>query len=428
MTDAGRDLPLAGVKVLDLSRILAGPVCTQILGDLGADVVKVERPGVGDDTRQWGPPFVEARRETASDAQTATAGQSENARGPSAYFLSCNRNKRSLALDLSTAEGRAVLEDLLRTADVMVENFLPDLSERLGLTPDRLRTLNPRLVSCSISGFGRTGPMAAVPGYDLAVQACAGLMSITGEPDGAPMKVGVAISDVVTGLYAAVSVLAGLVGRGAESSATAASGRAFDLALADCTLAALVNVAQSSLVTGKRPQRFGNAHPQIVPYEAFSTADGHIALAVGADRQWVRFCAAAERPEWADDPRFRTNPDRVAHRNELVPLVAAVLRSRTTSDWEQCLTAAEVPHARIAAVDEVLAAPQTAARAMVGQTVDRAGRSLRLLGNPIHWHDRPERDPAAPPEVGEHTDEILQQWLNYDENRLLHLRSLGVIS
>ncbi|HEV3005733.1 MAG TPA: CoA transferase, partial [Pirellulales bacterium] len=274
--------PLAGLKVLDLSRVLAGPVCTQLLADLGADVVKVERPGAGDDTRQWGPPFLDGD-------------------GPSGYYLSCNRGKRSLALDLNHPEGREVADDLIRRADVLVENFLPDSLARLGLGPERLKQLNPKLVSCSISGYGRTGPLAAVPGYDLMMQASAGIMSITGEPEGAPMKVGVAISDVLTGLYAAASVLAGLYANLAQSAddggPQSSQAWAFDLALADCTLASLVNVVQGTLLTGERPQRWGNAHPQIVPYEVFATSDGHIVLAVGADRQWERFCLAVGRDE-----------------------------------------------------------------------------------------------------------------------------------
>jgi len=407
-------LPLAGLKVLDLSRILAGPMCAQILADLGADVVKVERPGTGDDTRHWGPPFL------PPDA--------EGRPGPSAYYLSCNRGKRSVALDLARPESREVLDDLLRTADVMLENFLPDTLAKLGLTAERLAALNPRLVSCSISGYGRTGPNAELPGYDLAIQASAGLMSITGERDGAPMKVGVAISDVVTGLYAAVSVLSGLVARGANNE-----GRQFDVALADCTLAALVNVAQSALVTGRLPQRYGNAHPQIVPYESFATADGFLVLAIGADRQWERFCRAIGRMEWIDDARFKTNPARVAARDVLVPLVADELRRRTTDEWERLLTEADVPHARIAHVDEALASEQAMAREMVRETTDDAGRRVKLVGSPIHWPERPSAEtdderPVMPPELGADTDEVLAQWLNYRPERLLQLRQAGVIA
>jgi crotonobetainyl-CoA:carnitine CoA-transferase CaiB-like acyl-CoA transferase len=418
-------LPLAGLKVLDLSRVLAGPVCGQILADLGADVVKVERPGSGDDTRHWGPPFTAAP---------------DGSPDQSAYFLSCNRGKRSIALDLSTAEGRAVLDDLLRTADGMLENFLPDAAARLGLTPDRLAQINPHLVSVSISGFGRTGPLADVPGYDLAIQAASGMMAITGEPDGRPMKVGVAISDVITGLYAAVSLLSGLVARSHAAAGTSAGptstgpsadsaggGRSFDVALFDCTLAALVNVAQNALVTGRPARRYGNAHAQIVPYESFATSDGHLVLAVGADRQWERFCRAVERPDWITDDRFRTNPDRVAHRNELIPRLAALFAERSTDQWLELLTAADVPHARIAGVDEALASPQAAAREMVIEATEATGKTLRLIGSPIHWPGRPASQAVPPPHLGGHTDEILHQWLNYGSEQIAALRQAGTV-
>lgn len=421
-------LPLAGLKVLDLSRILAGPFCTQILADLGADVVKVERPGIGDDTREWGPPFLPP----AVAADDATEGRS-----PSAYFLSCNRGKRSLVVDLSQPEARELLDDLIRNADVLLENFLPDTVAKLGLTPERLRQLNPRLVSCSISGYGRTGPQAEVPGYDLAIQAASGLMSITGEPDGMPMKVGVAISDILTGLYAAVSVLSGLVARernrasaeaadGDGSAAAPATG--FDLALQDCTLAALVNVAQSALVTGQRPKRYGNAHAQIVPYEAFAASDGHLVLAVGADRQWERFCRAVDRPAWTADVRYATNPARVRHRAALSTELRPLFASKSTADWLALLAAADIPHARITPLDEVLESPLTTARGMVQEVYDDEGRRYRILGSPINWAGRPAGSSSAPPALGAHTDEILRQWLHYTDSHLAHLRREGVIA
>lgn len=395
--------PLQGLKVLDLSRVLAGPVCTQLLADLGADVVKVERPGAGDDTRQWAPPFV-------PDG------------GPSGYFVSCNRGKRSLALDLAHPAGREVVDSLIRAADVLVENFLPDSLERLGLLPERLRQLNPDLVACSISGYGRTGPLAGVPGYDLMMQASAGIMSITGEPDGMPMKVGVAITDVITGLYAAASVLAGLYSRDKGGPGTQ-----FDLALADCTLASLVNVAQGTLLTGLRPRRWGNAHPQIVPYEAFATADGHLVLAVGADRQWQRFCQAVGVAELATDPRFATNPARVENRDALVPRLQKLFAKRTTDAWRTLLTAAEVPHSPVCSLDEVIDSPQVAAREMVLETKDASGRAYRLLGSAIHWHDEPPRTAPNVPGLGEHTDEVLREWLGYSPDDIDRLRATGVL-
>ncbi|MBI2824578.1 MAG: CoA transferase [Planctomycetia bacterium] len=398
-----RGYPLSGIRVLDLSRVLAGPVCTQLLADLGADVVKVERPGTGDDTRQWGPPFLDGN-------------------GPSAYYLSANRGKRSLALDLGDAAARGVLDGLLRTADVMVENFLPDALAKFGLSPERLAEINPRLVSCSISGFGRTGPQAGEPGYDLVTQAGAGLMAITGEPDGAPMKVGVAITDVVAGLYAAASVLAGLIGRGRGEP-----GLAFDLSLVDCTLASLVNVAQSALVTGERPARWGNAHPQIVPYELFATSDGHIVLGVGADRQWRKFCHAVGRGNWATDPRFATNPKRVEHRAELVAILRPLVQSKATREWLDLLAGVDVPHGPVLAVDEVLANDHVAAREMVLPVTDSHGRHYKVLGGAVHWRGEPPRRAAAPPDLGQHTAEVLHDWLGYDATAIEALRRRGAV-
>ena len=407
--------PLAGVKVIDLSRVLAGPFCAQLLADLGADVVKVERPPRGDDTREWGPPFL------PDD-------------GPSAYYVSCNRGKRSVALDLARPESRAVLDDLIRAADVLIENFLPQTLVKLGLTEERLSALNPRLVRASISGYGRTGPEAATPGYDLVVQATAGIMSITGEPDRTPMKIGVAITDVLTGLYGAVSVLAGLLqkrgeGRGARGAGTAnAAAPAFDLALADCTLAALVNVVQGALVTGDRPRRYGNAHPQIVPYEAFATADGHMVLAVGNDSQWQRFCETVGRADWAADPRFATNPARVEHREELIPQLNRLMQERTTADWQALLSRAEVPHAPVMALDEILATPQVAARQMVQELTAADGRTYRVIASPIHIEGEPFCSPVAPPKIGEHSDEVLNEWLGYNRQRITELRNCGAVS
>jgi crotonobetainyl-CoA:carnitine CoA-transferase CaiB-like acyl-CoA transferase len=285
-----------------------------------------------------------------------------------------------------------------------------------------LKAINPGLVSVSISGFGRTGPLADTPGYDLVIQAMAGVMSITGEPDGMPMKIGVAITDVLTGLYAAISALAGLVARGKSG------GKSFDLALADCTLASLVNVVQGALVTGRRPKRYGNAHPHIVPYEAFSTADGHLVLAVGNDRQWQRFCAAVGRQDLANDPRFATNPLRVAHRSELIPELARLLATRSTADWRATLTQADVPHAPVLALDEILDSPQIAARGMVHEVSDSAGRRYRILGSPIHIDGSAPALPTAPPAIGQHTDEVLRDWLGYDDARIAALRAAGTIA
>ncbi len=397
------NFPLDGVRVLDLSRVLAGPICCQLLADLGADVVKVERPGTGDDTRSWGPPFAED--------------------GTSAYFMACNRRKRSLALDLGHPRASPLLGQLIERADILVENFLPATLVRLGLTPAELARRNPRLVSCSISGYGRTGPWADRPGYDLAIQASSGLMSITGEPQGQPMKVGVALTDVVTGLYAAASALAGLYARGNQGS-----GRAFDLALADCTLAGLVNVAQAALVTGCAPQRWGNAHAQIVPYEVFRTRDGHLALAIGNDTQWRRFCEGVGQPAWADDPQLATNPSRVAARQRVVSLVSAALAAHDTGYWLERLGQWQVPHAPVLGVDEALALEQTQARGMVAEATDASGRRFRLLASPVHWSGEPPRRGYLPPGLGQHTDEVLTQWLAYEPTAIARLRAEGVVA
>jgi crotonobetainyl-CoA:carnitine CoA-transferase CaiB-like acyl-CoA transferase len=397
--------PLAGVRVLDASRVLAGPFCGQILGDLGADVIKVERPGAGDETRGWGPPFADLPA------------------GPlSAYFLSCNRNKRAVTIDLAKPEGRRLFEELARRSDVLLENFRADSAARLGLTPERLLELQPHLVVCSVSGFGRTGPLRDLPGYDFAVQALSGLMSITGPTDGPPSKVGVAVADVLTGLYAAVAVLACLRAREASGH-----GYAVDLALLDCAVSAQVNVVQAFLTGGAVPPRQGNAHLQIVPYQLFQTADGWLVLAVGNDGQWARFCAAAGRPDWAADPRLATNPGRVRHRDELVPQVAAELRSRTTAAWQEALRAAEVPHAPVWDYADLFAHPQAAARGLQVSVKDPQGNPVDLVGTPFKIAGAALPEPTPPPVLGQHTDAVLAEVLGIDAQRIEQLRRDGVI-
>jgi crotonobetainyl-CoA:carnitine CoA-transferase CaiB-like acyl-CoA transferase len=398
-TDAGG--PLAGLRVLDASRVLAGPYCGQVLGDLGAEVLKVERPGAGDETRGWGPPF-------AGDL--------------SAYYLSCNRNKRGLTLDLSRPEGRDLFHELVRRSDVVLENFRADSADRLGLSPETLLGVNPRVVVCSISGFGRTGPLRDLPGYDFAVQALSGLMSITGPAEGPPCKVGVAVTDVLTGLYAAVAVLACLRARDQSGH-----GYAIDLALLDCAVASQVNVAQVYLTGGAVPPRQGNAHLQIVPYQLFATADSWLVLAVGNDRQWQRFCRAANRPDLADDARFATNPLRVQNRDSLVPLLEPLLRSRTTADWEQLLRAAEVPHAPVWDYADLFAHPQAEARSLRVEVRGPDGQPLDLLGTPFHIGGATMPEPTAPPALGQHTGEVLMELLGLGPARLEELRQRGVI-
>jgi crotonobetainyl-CoA:carnitine CoA-transferase CaiB-like acyl-CoA transferase len=396
--------PLAGVRVLDASRVLAGPFCGQVLGDLGAEVLKVERPGAGDETRGWGPPFL-------GDF--------------SAYYLSCNRNKRGLTLDLSHPEGQRLFYELARKSDAVLENFKADSADRLGLGPAQLLAVNPRLVVCSISGFGRTGPWRGAPGYDFAIQALSGLMSITGPVEGPPCKTGVAVTDVLTGMFAATALLACLHAR--ERSG---HGYAIDLALLDCAVAAQVNVVQAYLCGGTVPPRQGNAHLQIVPYQLFATANGWLVLAVGNDGQWQRFCQAAAA-DLAADPRFATNPLRVRHRDELVPLVEALMRARPTAAWEELLRAAEVPHAPVWTYADLFAHPQGTARGLRVEVRDPQGRPVDLVGTPFHVRGPGGEEtlpPAAmPPALGQHTDEVLAEVLGLDAARIAELRQAGVI-
>ncbi len=393
--------PLADLRVVDASRVLAGPFCGQVLGDLGADVIKVERPGAGDETRAWGPPFL-------GDL--------------SAYYLSCNRNKRAITLDLGRPEGLHLFQDLIRRSDVLLENFRSASADRLGLSPERLLALNPRLIVCSITGYGRAGPLRDVPGYDFAIQAQSGLMSITGPVEGPPCKVGVAATDVVTGLYAAVAVLACLNGR-----AQTGHGYTIDLALLDCAVAAQVNVAQAYLTGGAVPPRQGNAHLQIVPYQLFATADSWLVLAVGNDGQWQRFCHAAERPDLAVDPRFTTNSQRVQDRLVLVPILEPLLKVRTTREWEARLRSAEVPHAPVWDYATLFAQPQAAARGLRVTVRDPKGQPVDLIGSPFRIAEATLPPPSMPPALGQQTEEVLREVLGLDAGRVEELRRAGVV-
>jgi crotonobetainyl-CoA:carnitine CoA-transferase CaiB-like acyl-CoA transferase len=393
--------PLSGVRVLDASRVLAGPFCGQLLGDLGAEVLKLERPGQGDETRAWGPPF---------------AGEL------SAYYLSCNRNKKGLTLDLARPEGLDLFYRLAALSDVLLENFRSASAEKLGLGPDRLLAHNPRLIVCSISGFGRTGPWSDVPGYDFAVQGLSGLMSITGPAEGPPCKVGVAVTDVLTGLYAAAAILACLHARQRSGH-----GYAIDLALLDCAVAAQVNFVQAFLTGGTVPPRQGNAHLQIVPYQAFATADDWLILAVGNDGQWQRFCRAAGRADWAADPRFATNVLRVQNRAALVPLVEAEMRTRPGAEWQRLLTEAEVPHAPVLDYRQLFALEQAAARGLKIAVRDPAGRPVELVGSPFHIAGAALPPPRLAPHLGQHTDEILRDVLGLPADEIDRLRREQVI-
>jgi crotonobetainyl-CoA:carnitine CoA-transferase CaiB-like acyl-CoA transferase len=383
--------PLAGVRVLDASRVLAGPLCGQMLGDLGAEVLKVERPGSGDETRAWGPPF---------------------AGSLSAYYLSCNRNKKAITLDLGLEEGRRIFHELVRRSDILLENFRASSAAKLGLSSDQLLSINPRLIVCSISGFGRTGPFADLPGYDFAVQALSGLMSITGPVEGPPFKVGVAVADVLTGLHA----------RGHTGH-----GYAIDLALLDCALAGQVNLAQAYLTSGEVPPRQGNAHLQIVPYQAFAAADGWLVLAVGNDGQWQRFCKAADCPDLVADARFTTNTQRVESRAVLEPLIGELMRSRGIHEWQERLIAAEVPHAPVWSYAQLLAHPQAAARGLKLTVRDPQGRTVDLVGTPFHIGGAKLPETTAPPELGQDTAEVLRDLLGMDEGQIAKLREQKVI-
>jgi crotonobetainyl-CoA:carnitine CoA-transferase CaiB-like acyl-CoA transferase len=393
---------LDGLLVLDLSRVLAGPYATQLLGDLGARIVKVEQPGRGDETRAWGPPF--------------TPG------GQSAYFLCANRNKESLTLDLKTPAGQAVLRDLARRADVLVENFKVGTLAALGLGYESLRAENPGLVYCAITGYGQDGPYAERPGYDTVIQAQGGLMSVTGPADGEPSKVGVAVVDITAGLYAAASILAALRHRERTGA-----GQLVDIALLDVQLSWLANVGSAYLVSGQQPRRYGNGHGTIVPYQPFAAADGSLMLAVGNDGQFARLCAALGRPEWAADPRFATNPARVAHRAELVALIGAALAGRTVAEWADALLAAGVPCGPVNDIPAALADPHVAARGLLREVADGAGETVRLIGPAPKLSATPAEVRSAPPRLGEHSAAVLRDLLGYDEAQVAELRAGGVI-
>ncbi len=403
--------PLKGVRVLDLSRVLAGPMCTQLLGDLGAEVIKVERPVAGDDTRQWGPPFLED-----------TDG---NPTRESAYYLCANRNKQSLAVDIANPEGQKLIRELTAKCDVLVENFKTGGLVKYGLDYDSVREVNPRLVYCSITGFGQTGPYAARPGYDLLIQAMGGLMSITGPEDGDPCKVGVAVSDIMCGMYAAVAILAALKAKDATGQ-----GQHIDMALLDAQVAWLANQGQRYLISGEVARRRGNAHPDVVPYQVFKAKDGHIILGVGNDQQFRRFCDFAARPELADDPRFSSNHQRVRNRDVLIPELKALIAARPAAEWLEGLGARNVPCGPVNNIDQVFADPQVRQREMT-VTMSHplaASGEVTLLANPMRFSETPVSYRRAPPTVGEHTAEVLAELLGLDEASVSGLESRGVVA
>ena len=415
---------LDGIRILDLSRVLAGPWCTQTLADLGADVIKIERPGAGDDTRSWGPPFLK-------DAEGKDTPEA-------AYYLGTNRNKRSLTCDISKPEGQALIRELVMHCDVFIENFKVGDMARYGLDYNSLKSLHPRLVYCSVTGFGQTGPYSDRAGYDYAVQGIGGLMSVTGERDdlgGGPQKVGVAVADLFTGMYAAVGILAAL--RHAEKTG---EGQYVDMALLDTQVAMLANLGANYLVSGKTPGRAGNAHQNIVPYQVFEVkpssdlvasigpnARDHLILAVGNDGQYAKFCDVAGHPELATDLRFAKNTDRVKNRQVLVPLLEEIMLKRTKADWLSALEAAKVPCGAINNLSEVFADPHVAARQMVSTWQHPNQKDLKLVASPLKLSLTPVRKDHVPPQLGQHTDVLLKEVLRYTDAQIAALRNQDII-
>lgn len=374
--------PLHGIRVLDLSRVLAGPYCTMVLGDLGADVIKVESPD-GDETRAWGPPFTN---------------------GESAYYLCVNRNKRSIVVDFKTDEGRKILQELVKQSDVLVENFRPGTLARFSLDYESASRANPNLIYCSITGFGQTGPLRDRPGYDFMIQGMGGLMSITGVPDGEPMKVGVAVTDLFAGQNAVIAILAAL-----QARTQTGKGQHLDISLFDSQVAMLANIASDYLVSGNLPKRYGNAHANIVPYQSFQASDAWFVLAVGNDRQFEKLCEVISKREVASDVRFRLNAERVKHREELIPILKPVFLTKTSSEWLSKLENAGIPCGPINSLDKVFSMPQVEARQMLIHMEHPEIEDLRLVGSPLKFSDTPVDFRLPPPRLGEHTEEVLKE-------------------
>lgn len=403
---------LSHLRVLDLSRVLAGPWAGQILADLGAEVIKIERPGVGDDTRAWGPPFLkDAAGENTSEA---------------AYYLSANRNKQSVTVDFTQPEGQRLVRELAAQSDILLENFKVGGLAAYGLDYASLKAINPRLIYCSITGFGQYGPYAKRAGYDFMIQGLGGLMSLTGKPDdeagGGPVKVGVALTDILTGLYSTVAVLAALAHRDQGGG-----GQHIDMALLDVQVACLANQAMNYLTTGVAPKRLGNAHPNIVPYQDFPTADGDFILTVGNDGQFRKFCEVAGHPEWADDPRFANNKQRVANRAVLIPLIRQATVFKTTAEWVSALEQAGVPCGPINDLSQVFADPQVLARGLRVEVPHSLGGTLPQVASPIRLSETPVEYRQAPPLLGEHTEAVLQRLLGLQAEQIDALRNAGVV-
>lgn len=400
--DDEHKLLLDGVRVLDLSRVLAGPYCTMMLGDLGADIIKIEAPGLGDDTRHWGPPFAPG--------------------GESAYFLCVNRNKRSVTLNLKSEQGLHILKELISRCDVLVENFKVGTLEKWGLSYETLQGLHPGLVYCTITGYGYTGPYRHLPGYDFIVQAQGGLMSITGPQDGEPFKVGVAIADITAGLFACNAILAALF-----EHQRSGSGQRIDISLLDSQIAWLANVGSNYLVSGEAPLRYGNAHPNIVPYQTFKARDGYFALAVGNDSQWKQFCEKTGQLGWAEDERFQTNARRVKNRDVLIPLLDGLFAQAEISHWLGLLETIGVPCGPINSIDQALDDPQVRARQMVIDMPHTSAGSVKMVASPLKIPTAPPSVRLPPPMLGEHTADILSGFLGYSQQQVDQLRLNQVI-
>jgi crotonobetainyl-CoA:carnitine CoA-transferase CaiB-like acyl-CoA transferase len=402
---------LSHLRVLDLSRVLAAPWATQIMGDLGADIIKIEKPGEGDETRRFGPPFLT---------------NPDGSRGDATYFLTANRNKKSVTVDIAQPEGQVLVKRLARRSHIVVENFKTGSLAKYSLDYDSLKAENPALIYCSLTGFGHDGPYKDKAGYDYVIQGMAGLMSVTGQKDGEPgaepMKVGVAVSDLITGLYAAIAILAAVI-----HQARTGEGQSIDMALFDCQVAGLANQATNYLSGGMVPGRLGNAHPNIVPYQVFATSDGHLILATSNDNQFRRFCAAAGLAGVADDSRYATNAERVARRQEVVDIIKPVLLARSTAAWIDALEAANVPCGPINRVDEVFADPQAIARGLTVAMSHSASGPLKLPASPLRLSATPPEYLSAPPLLGEHTEAVLSTVLGLDAREITRLRERGIV-
>ena len=403
-------LPLDGIRIFDLTRILAGPTCTQLLGDLGADVIKVEKPGVGDDTRTWGPPYVKG-----SDGEDTTE---------SAYYLSANRNKRSITIDLQSSGGVALARQLIAKSDVLIENFKVGSLSKLGLGYNDLKEEFPGLVYCSVTGFGQTGPYAYRAGYDFLAQGLGGIMSITGDPEGAPMKVGVGIADVMTGMYASTAILAALRHRDSTGD-----GQHIDTCLLDTQVSWLINEGTNYLVSGKIPVKLGNEHPNIVPYKVFATSDGHVILAVGNDRQFQDWCNAAGAEDLMTDSRYKTNPLRIANRKSLYKVMPAFMKNKTTEEWLADLAERNVPCSPVNNIEQVFDDPHVKYRGMqIEMDHHTAGSGkVPLIGNPVKMSGTPPQYRLPPPTLGEHTGKLLEELLGFNESEIKALRDEGII-